>query len=471
MNTQRIFSSIVVNHPLIVTSKLLPIAILSLGVFSTHTHSDSLLEVYELAVKNDHQYQANLANYKASKEAINIGRSALLPQISGSASYSDTNTETNSSNSAFDGESDTETTSYSVELTQAIINFNALNNYRSSKLQTTAAEVQLAADQQSLIIRSAEAYFDVLRAIDQLRTSQAEEKALSTQLEQTRQRYEVGLISINDVYEAKAAYDSTVASRLSAQVNVGITLDALTILTAKNHSSISPLKNDFSASYPTPNDKQVWIDAATKNNLALQVSKLNADVASYNAKAIKANRYPTLSGSISYGNSDSDRSGVSTGSGSGNRSDESDTTRFSLDLRVPIFTGGNLTARQRQSAQAQIASKETFLLNQRSTIQETRSLFLTVSTDIAQIKARKQAIVSNESALEATQAGYDAGTRDIVDTVNAQRNLFQAQRDYFNALYNYIISTLNLKQVAGTLNIKDLEQLEKHLKENEEVVY
>ncbi|MFT6389273.1 MAG: outer membrane protein [Cellvibrionaceae bacterium] len=448
---------------------VLSIATIGTSLFSLNTYSDSLLEVYELAANNDHEYRANIANYNADKEAINIGRSALLPQIAGSAGYSEANATTSSPNTSLDGKSDTDTKAYSVELQQALINFNALNTYRSNKLQTSAAEIQLAADQQSLIIRSAEAYFDVLRAIDQLRTSQAEEKALSTQLEQTRQRYEVGLISINDVYEAQAAYDSTVASRLSAQVNVGTTLESLTILTGKNHTSIAPLKNTFSAVYPSPNDKQAWIDAANKNNLLLQVDKINADVSSYDAKAIKANRYPTLTGSISYGNRDSDVS--DNGTGSVNRSDDTDTTRFSLDLNIPIYSGGNLTARQRQAAQQQIASKETFLFSRRKTIQETRSLFLTVSTDIAQIKARKQAIVSNESALEATQAGYDAGTRDIVDVVNAQRNLFQAQRDYFNALYNYIISTLNLKRVAGTLNVNDLEQLEQSLKESEEVIY
>ena len=467
MNNNRIFFSIF-------STSLLALSVATIGasLLSSNTYSDSLLEVYELATKNDHEYRANLANYNADKEAINIGRSALLPQIAGSAGYSETNADTSSSNTNFDGESDTDTKAYSVELKQALINFNALNKYRSGKLQTNAAEIQLAADQQSLIIRSAEAYFNVLRSIDQLRTSQAEEKALSTQLEQTRQRYEVGLISINDVYEAQAAYDSTVASRLSAQVNVGTTLESLTILTGKNHDSIAPLKNGFSAVYPSPNNKQEWIEAANKNNLSLQVDKIKANISSYEAKAIKANRYPTLTGSISYGNSDSDRSGVSSvGASSGDRSDDTDTTRFSLDLNIPIYTGGNLTALQKQAAQKQIASRETFLFSQRKTIQETRSLFLTVSTDIAQIKARKQAIVSNESALEATQAGYDAGTRDIVDVVNAQRNLFQAQRDYFNALYNYIISTLNLKQVAGTLNVNDLEKLDQSLSESENVVY
>lgn len=434
-------------------------------LFSPSSYSDSLLEVYELATKNDHEYQARLAQYNADKEAVNIARGALLPQVVGTASYSDTESDNTSSDTAFDGETDSDTKEYSVGLEQAIINFNALNTYRQGKLQTAVAEVQLAADQQALIIRSAEAYFDVLRAIDQLRTSQAEEKSLATQLEQTRQRYEVGLISINDVYEAQAAYDSTVANRLVAEVNVGDSLEALTILTGKGHSSIAPLKEAFVASPPTPNDKQVWVESANKNNLSIQVDKLNAEVAAYNAKAIKANRYPELSGSISYGNRDTENSGLNS------RSDDTDTTSLSLDLRVPIFTGGTLSAQQRQAAQSQIAAREQFLFTQRRTIQQTRSLFLTVSTDIAQIKARKQAIISNESALEATQAGYEAGTRDIVDVVNAQRNLFQAQRDYFNALYGYIVNTLNLKQAAGTLNVKDLEELEKSLNDSEEVVY
>lgn len=454
-----------IKSPYLVNALVLTLISASTSLYSANSVSDTLLDVYELATKNDHEYLADIARFNANQESINIGRSGLLPQVVGRAAYSETRTDNSSSSNSFDGTTDTDTTEYSIALEQAIIDIGALNSYRSGKLKTTLAEVQLAADKQSLIIRTAQAYFDVLSAIDQLRTSQAEEKALATQLEQTRQRYEVGLISINDVYETQAAYDSTVANRLSAEVNVGITLDALTILTGKNHDSIARLKNEVTATYPTPNDKKSWMDAADKNNLDLQISKLNAEIASIDAKAVKANRYPTLTGTISYGNSDSERSGLT------DRSDDSDTTSIRLDLSVPIYTGGQLSAQQRQAAQNQIAAQEQYLLSKRNIQQNTRSLFSTVSTDIAQIKARKQAILSNESALEATQAGYDAGTRDIVDVVNAQRNLFQAQRDYFTALYNYIIDTLRLKQIAGSLNVADLEQLNALLKNSEQVIY
>ncbi len=435
-------------------------------LISSEAYSESLLQVYALSKQNDLQHKADIARFNANKEAVNIARSGLLPQITGNAGYSDVETDT-TTNTSFttQGTANTDTTEYSISLTQPLINFSALNTYRSGKIQTTAAEVQLAADEQALIIRSAQAYFDVLSAIDQLRTSKAEEKALSTQLEQTRQRYEVGLISINDVHETQAAFDSSVANRISAEANVGIQLEALTIITGQDHNSISPLKNSFIASYPTPNDKQAWIDAARKNNLSLQVSKLNADSATYDAKAAKANRYPELTGSLGYGHSDRDTSGANSGT------TDVDTTSISLDLSIPLYTGGNLTARQRQAAQNQILAREQFLLAQRETIQTTRSEFLEVTTDIAQIKARKQAIVSNESALDATRAGYEAGTRDIVDVVNAQRNLFQARRDYFTALYGYIINTLELKQVAGTLSVKDLEQLEGWLENDKDITY
>lgn len=425
-----------------------------IGSISITTQAETLLEVYDLAQKNDHQHKANVAQYHANKEAVNIGRSRLLPQINGSASYTDEDSDTSGT---VKRDNSTKTTAYSISLQQPIIDFNAVNTYRGGKVQTLAAEAQLAADQQRLMIRSAQAYFDVLSAIDQLRTSQLEEKALATQLEQTRQRYEVGLISINDVYETQAAYDSSVADRIGAEVNVGIRFEALTILTGKSHNSIAPLKDEFVASYPSPNEKQVWIDAAKANNLPLQVSKLAADAAVYDTKAAKANRLPTLTGNISYGNADADTSGT-------NPSDaDTDTTSLSLDLSVPIYTGDRLTALQRQAAQNQIQSQENFLLRQRDTIQATRTLFLSVTTNIAQIKARKQAIVSNKSALEATKAGYEAGTRDIVDVVNAQRNLFQAQRNYFDTLYEYIINTLELKEVAGTLSVDDLSELEKWL--------
>lgn len=430
---------------------------------ASNSLAESLLEVYELATQNDLQYKAALARYNANREEINIGRSGLLPQISAEGAYSRVEEE----NSAVSpGEDSTiESTEYSINLTQALIDFSALNRFRSAKVLNSAADAQLAADRQQLILRSAEAYFDVLRAIDRLRTAKAEVEAFSTQLEQTKQRYEVGLISILEVQETQAAYDSALANRLSADVAVGVSFEALTIITGKKHNSIAPLKSDFEAIYPQPNDREAWAEKAIKNNLLLQVSKLNAKAAEYTAKQARAARYPTLAGRLSYGNQDGDRSGFN------GRDFDTDTTSAAVTLTVPLYTGGDLSARQRQIYQNQIELQETFLFSQRDTVQRTRAFFLAVITDISLIKARKQAIVSNESALEATKAGYDAGTRNIVEVVNAQRNLFQAQRDYFTSLYDYIINILSLKVQAGTLDVSDLKLLESALERSRPVSY
>jgi outer membrane protein len=454
------------------SSMTIPALGLFVSLLSSSVQSETLLQVYALAAKNDHQYKANVAQFNANKEASTIARSALLPQIRGNVSYSDRDSETAIAGTTT-SDTSTETTEYSVSLEQNLINFNALNNFRSGKKQAAAAEIQLLADQQSLIIRSARAYFNVLRAIDQLRTTESEEKALETQLQQTQQRYEVGLISINDVHETRAAYDSSVANKLNAKVNVGISLEGLTIITGQQHTHVAPLKKDFVATLPQPNDKQSWIDKAKQNNLSLQVSKLNAEASSYSTKAARGNRLPSLTATLSHGNADTNRSGsdLSSSPSTFDTDQDTDTTSIGLNLSVPIYNGGSLSALQRQAAQNQIRTEEEYLLNLRNTVQETRSLYLSVTTDIAQIKARKQAIVSNESALEATQAGYEAGTRDIVDVVNAQRNLFQAQRDYFTALYDYIINTLELKQVAGNLSVEDLKQLEAWLQADQKVIY
>jgi outer membrane protein len=444
----------------------LPIyAITSFCLLYNHVvQSESLIEIYELAKTNDLQYQSDIARFNANKEIKAISRSGLLPQISGGASYgwdeTDTTTKISANNSSLlnnDGTAQTDSLGYSVSLDQALINFSALNTYRSGKIQAAAAEVQLAADGQALIIRSTTAYFNVLNASALLKTSQATEKALETQLEQTRQRYEVGLISINDVLEAQAGYDSAFANRLTAEADLSIQFEALTVLTGRSHNSIATLKPNFTASSPAPNNIQVWIDAAQKDNLLLQVRKLGADSAVFDAKVEKANRYPELTGSVNYDYSDDDRSG-------GNQT-ESDRIGAILNLRIPIYSGGGLSARQRQAAQNQLLAREQFLLTQRNTIQTTRALFLQVNNDIAQINARQQAVLSNEGALEATQAGYDAGTRDIVDVVNAQRNLFQAQRDYITTVYDYVINTLTLKQAAGTLSEVHVKELDKQLEE------
>lgn len=420
---------------------------------ASYAQTDTLLDIYALAKANDYQLRSEYAEYLANRESAAINRAALRPQINGAADIGRSNTDTRGTSTS---ETDSDTRNYSVSLTQQLLNANAWNTYKQGKVEAHIAEVTYAANQQALIIRSAEAYFDTLRAVDQLQTDIAEEKAQATLLEQTRQRYEVGLISINDVHETQAAYDNAVANRINTEASVGIQLDSLTILTGKRHTTIAPLKEGFTVVAPEPNNQQAWVDFALSNNLALTVSELTADASLLASKTAKSNHLPTLSGTISY--SDNHSQNDITGGSSTTRNN--DNTAIELNLTVPLYSGGRLSALERQAAQNAIAAKDDFYFTRRNTVQNTRSLFLSITTNIAQIKARKQAIISSESALEATKAGYNAGTRDIVDVVNAQSNLFQSQRDYLNNLYEYIINTLQLKEAAGTLQLSDLELLE-----------
>ncbi|MFT6202148.1 MAG: outer membrane protein, partial [Candidatus Endobugula sp.] len=420
----------------------------------SHAQRDSLIDIYALAQSNDHQLKSDYAEYLADQEVAAINRSVLRPQITGTASVSRANADNSGTTSS---KTDTDNNTYGIALTQQLLNTNAWNTYAQGKSQAQLAQAIYAASEQELIIRSAQAYFDTLRAIDQLQTDTAEEKAQATLLEQTKQRYEVGLISINDVHETQAAYDSATANRINSEANVGIQLDALTVITGKLHDDIVPLKENFEVVEPEPKNKQAWVDFALANNLSLNVSNLRAEASQLGKKAAKSNHLPTLTGSINYSDSD-----INT-NGSTSLDNNSATTTFSLNLSMPLYTGGSLSARERQAVQTSIRDQEDLLFTRRSTIQNTRSLYLSVTTDIAQLKARKQAIISNESALSATKAGYDAGTRDIVDVVNAQSNLFQAQRDYLDTLYDYIINTLLLKQAAGNLQIRDIELLNSSL--------
>jgi len=418
--------------------------------------SDTLLAIYTLAKKNDHQFASDRAQYLANSEFTAIHRGALRPQISGTASVSKTEAHATGTLSQ---ETDTDAVTYGVSLTQDIINNTTWHTYQQGKEQDKLAAMTFQASEQSLMIRTTQAYFNILRAQDQLATSKAEEKAQATLLEQTKQRYEVGLISINDVHETQAAYDSAVANAIDSSAQLGIQYDTLTVLTGTFHTAIRPLKTDFKASAPTPDTQEAWVDFAIDNNVTLKASEINTRISQLDEKVAGSAYQPTLTGSISYNNSDSNNDipgGVSADS-------RTDTTTFSLNFTLPLYAGGSLSALERQAAQGAVSAREDYLFTRRSIIQRTRSLFLSVTTDIAQVKARQQAIVSSKSALSATRAGYDAGTRDIVDVVNAQRNVFQSQRDYFDSLYNYIINTLLLKEAAGNLQVSDLVRLEQSL--------
>ena len=426
--------------------------------------SDSLVDIYESALKNDPVLRAARASFNADREIKNISRAALLPQLAISGEYkeSETNEDSRSSfnidgqvlPSVNQGKIDSDGTSYSASLTQAIFDMPSWYRFQGSKSLSESARAQFAADQQTLIIRVSDAYFNVLRAYDNMQTRKAEERAIQRQLEQTRERFEVGLLPVTDVHEAQAVYDDAVVNSLEAQGALNIAFEQLQVLTGEDHNVLAGLAEKFVATNPQPLSNSEWVDFAIGNNFPLKVAKLGKDAAYNNAKAATAARLPKVTGSASYFDSDSD----------GTRynlpfENQQDGSSFKVSVTMPIWLGGSLDAQRRQAKQQSIASNEGYIATKRNTVQATRSLHQLVLTNTARVKARAQSITSADSALQATQAGYEVGTRNIVDVLVAQRTVFQARRNFANARYDYILSMMGLKEVAGQLSPDDVYEL------------
>lgn len=445
--------------------------LLALLLCAGTSQADSLNEIYQHALKNDHSFRAARAGYEIGLEEKNLGRAGLLPQINGQVTWEKTESDSNGLRDERNPLTDvialdqpvlstgTSTESgYAVVLTQPLFDLGAWHDYKQGGLDSKAAEAEFKAEQQNLIIRTAEAYFDALRAVDNFETSKAEEKALSHQLEQTKKRFEVGLTAITEVHEAQASYDNAVANRLLLEGQVGISFEALEVITGQSYQFLNPLKPSFPITRPEPQTREAWVEFAVENNFLLAAASLRAESSRQLARQQKAGHYPTLTGNVTVFDSNTEGE-----SDSLNSDIDNDGHSIGLTLDVPLFSGGATSAARRIAAKGYIQARENYLQTQRDTVQQARSLHLSVLTDVATVKARKQAITSSQSALDATQAGYEVGTRDLVDVLVSQRALYTAQRNYADALYTYVLNTLRLKQVAGLLTDKDIVELDKWL--------
>lgn len=451
----------------------------ALAAMAFNARGESLRDIYELALENDATLKAQQARYLAGLEDEKAARARLLPQVS--ASYSIQNSDTDTSapgiigfspqrapiiGNTFDN-TDTDTRTYRVSLQQAIFDLPAWFSFRRGRELSSQAEATFAANQQNLIVRVVEAYLAVLRTQDNLRAAVAREEAFGRQLEQNRQRFEVGLIAITDVYESQAAYDIAQVDRIAEENRVAVALETLTVLTGKRHDTLDRLAEDFAAIPPEPVDRSAWVEFALANNFNLKAARYAEEAARQNARARALAHAPTLSGTASYTETEIEGTRFQDPAGIFNFPPDRDidSAVLGLELSVPLFAGGAVSAERRRAAQQFNAAREERINLTRRTVTDARSLHMTVVNDVARVKARSQAIVSSKSALDATQAGYEVGTRNIVDVLNAQNIVFAAVRDYANSRYDYIVNTLRLKEQAGLLSPDDVIALDRSLDE------
>jgi outer membrane protein len=301
-----------------------------------------------------------------------------------------------------------------------------------------------------------------LRAQDNLRASQAQERAFERQLEQTRQRFEVGLIAITDVYEAEAARDLAQVTRIVDENNVAVAKENLSVLTGQAPGALYVLGEEFDPRPPEPSDRAEWVDFALSNNSELAAARYAEEAARQNATSSKMEHAPTVTATYRYQDTETTGSIEQNPPSLFNLPPNSDQTNETWQVRfdMPLFSGGAVSANRRRAAEQFNVARESRINLTRNTVTQARSLHMTVVSDVSRVKARQQSIVSSQSALDATQAGYEVGTRNIVDVLNAQNKVFAAQRDYANSRYDFIINSLRLKEVAGTLSPEDIARLE-----------
>ena len=429
----------------------------ALAALSGAAAADNLLDVYQRALESDPQLRQAEAAYQAVEETKRQARAQLLPQISAGASISRDRQEIVSSSSAlFSTDTFYSTTKgYSLSLNQALYRRDYFVGLRQSDAATGQALAAYDAERQNLIVRAADLYFNVLSAADDLEFATAEKNANQRLLDQTKQRFEVGLIAITDVHESQAAYDLAVAREIAAENRLAVSKEELREMTGESPESLAGLQESIPLISPEPADMKAWLDTAGEQNLQLIGAQFAVQAARETVELNRAGHYPSLEAVASYGYTD-----VGNGRFGGS---ESNDASIGLQLSVPLYQGGGTNSRVRESRFLLTQANEALEQQRRATDRQTRSAYLTVLDTISSVQAFKQALISSQSALDATEAGYEVGTRTIVDVVQLQRNLFDAQRNHARARYDYILSTLRLKAAAGLLERGDLEEINRWL--------
>jgi outer membrane protein len=442
-----------------------------LGIFLAGSAvAKDLIGVYEDALQNDPQLRAAEANRLASRESRPQAVAALLPQVSGTAAYTRDHSGGNQDQlqvtptgqpyvAPLPYTAGTSEKQWALNLRQNLFSWQNWVTLKASNSQVAQAEAIYAAAEQNLIFRVSQAYFNVLSAQDNLEAQQASLQAIAHQLDQADKRYDVGLIAITDVQEAKAARDTASAAVIAAKRTLATAADQLQEITGAKYDSLSKPGTDMPLNMPEPADEERWVNISLEQNLSLVSSRLAADIARDNVQAAFGGHLPTVD--LVAGRSYTNQNGnyIYSGQPVDNFGSRVNDRQISLQLSVPIFSGGLTQSKVRQSQYLWIAAKEQAVQTSRATERQARDAYLGVISGIARVQALRQALESSHTALTATEAGYEVGTRTAVDVLNARRTLVQAQTDYSGSRYDFIVSIIQLRLAAGNLDRAQLAQI------------
>lgn len=440
----------------------------------------SLLEIYQQALQSDPRIHEAEARRMAALEAEPQARGLLLPQLNVSANWSksssdgsgtgnDINFDPNTGQVVvtpvpFSSSTNDTTKRWQVGLRQTLFRWDQVVGLKRADKVVARAEADREAAQQDLIVRVGQSYFDVLAAEDRLTSTHANRQAIARQLEQAKQRFDVGLIAITDVQESQAAYDQAVADEIAAKRSLATAREFLREITGEYVGMLSAPGDEFAMQPPTPASEKEWVDLAMTQNLALVSSRLDEQLARDEISYRRNGHYPTIDLVASAGNSNSEGD-QDTGFGPLDNNSDFDSDSIGIEFSLPLFSGGTTSSRVREAVYLHRAAREQLQRITRETERATRDAYLGVLSEMSRVEALQQAVKSSRTALEATQAGFEVGTRTIVDVLDSQFTLYRSITLYYQARYDYLMNVLHLKQAAGSLQIQDLEEIDQWLEE------
>jgi outer membrane protein len=421
--------------------------------------AENVVDVYLLARQNDSRFRSAEATYRADQERLPQARGALLPNISGQSSATrndlDVTTDTNTVSQP-GGQANFNSTQFSLSLTQPLYNSALFAGLRQARAEVRRAEAQFAAAKLDLIVRVAANYIAVLAAQDNVDLNAAQKAANGRQLEVVEGRLDVGLATITDVHQARARYEADVAGEIEASNTLRDARQGLREMTGKLINTVASLRKDAPLIEPDPPDVEKWVETAMVRNPSIIAARETAQISLEEIKRQRAGHLPTLD---FVGNARStDEQGSVSGTGV-----QTDRTEYGLQLNVPIYQGGRISAATREAGYRYGASQQDLETLRRSTERATRAAFLGVVGGASRVRALRQSVIAAESAVEAKREGFEAGINTNLEVLDAQRDLFLSATDLLRARYDYILNLLRLKQAAGLLSEEDLEKFSRWL--------
>jgi len=421
-------------------------------LLATPLHAADLMQVYRQAQDNDPTFAAARSTLDAGREKMPQGRSGLLPNLSLSGNTAWNENEISRHGGDTLSKPNYNSNGYQLTLSQPLFRWQNWVTYDQAKIQVVQAEVNFMQAKQDLILRVAQAYFDVNYATENLKAVKANKTAIAQQLESAKKNFEVGTATITDTHEAQARYDLASAQEIAAESDLEVKQHALAAILGKEPGLLATVRKDAPLTPPQPSDMNQWVAAAEKDSLAVQVQQANAEIAAREVDKQRAGHYPTLDLVANKGHS---KSFLQSYGGAY----DTDFQNIGLQLNIPLFQGGLVASRQREAAANRNAAESGLEASRRGAALAARQYYLGVVNGLAQVRALQAALVSSQSALESNKLGYEVGVRINIDVLNAENQVYVTRRDLAKATLDTLMAQLRLKGAVGTLGEDDVAQI------------